>query len=202
MQHAVRARAEQRGFTLLEMLVVLVLAGMISGILFQGLRQVFRLETHFGRELFNSQQGEMYTEWFRQSVNGLMPDHVDGKNKFKGSEREFTGLTLMPLNTATEALLPVAWRLRFNGDAGVTQLLNGRTDDSPVVLSWPGNSGRFLYFDGNGDSHDTWPPFSGKWPQLPRAIFLESRNPDEPRVVVALPRGPQELPPRRNELQD
>ena len=60
-----------RGFTLLEMLVVLILTGMITGILIQGLDQVFRLQTHFGRELFNSQQGEMYAEWFRESVNGL-----------------------------------------------------------------------------------------------------------------------------------
>lgn len=191
----------ERGFTLLEMLVVLLLAGIITGILFQGLGQVLQLETRFGRELFNSQQGEMYTEWFRQSVNGLMPDHIEGGNRFKGSERDFSGLSLMPLEAATEALIPVAWRLRFDPKSGLTQLRYGNMDDGPVVLSWQGNSGRFIYIDGDGDAHDTWPPFLGKWPQLPRAIYLESRSSDQPAVVVAVPRGPQEPLPRRRDFE-
>jgi len=189
----------QQGFTLLEMLVVLILAGMITGILMQGLQQVFRLQAHFGRELFNTQQGEMYTEWFRQSVNGLMPDYDDGKHKFKGSEREFSGMTIAPLNTATEALLPFTWRLRFDPNSGRTQLQYGPDDDAPAVLAWPGNSGRFVYFDGNDAPHDAWPPMLGKWPQLPKAIFLESRNPEEPRIVVAVPKGLENPLPRQKD---
>jgi prepilin-type N-terminal cleavage/methylation domain-containing protein len=196
-----RVRRRQ-GFTLLEMLVVLILSGMIVTILMQGLQQVFRLQTHFGREQFNTQQGEMYTEWFRLSVNGLMPDFADGKHKFKGETREFSGMTLSPLDTATEALLPFSWRLRFDPQSGQTQLQYGTTDNAPVVMAWPGNSGRFVYVDRDNQPHDAWPPFIGKWPQLPRAIYLENQNVDEPRVIVAVPKGLESPLPRLKDLQD
>jgi general secretion pathway protein J len=197
----IRSIIGHRGFTLLEMLVVLILAGMITSILMQGLHQVFQLQTHFGRELFNTQQGEMYAEWFRSSVNGLMPDYDDGKHKFKGSAHEFSGLTLSPLDTATEALLPLDWRLKFDPQTGQTQLQYGGAKDAPVVLAWQGNSGRFVYVDGDNKPHDTWPPFLGKWSQLPKAIYLENQNRDEPRVIVAVPKGPENPLPRQRDLE-
>ncbi len=184
------------------MLVVLILSGMITAILMQGLFQVFRLQTHFGTELFNTQQGQMYTEWFRLSVNGLMPDYHDGKHKFKGAAREFSGMTLSPINTATEALVPLTWRLKFNQESGQTQLQYGTTDDAPVVLAWAGNSGRFVYFDGNNEPHDAWPPFLGKWPQLPKAIYLENQSKDEPRIIVAVPKGLENPLPRQKDFED
>lgn len=189
-----------RGFTLLEMLVVLVLTGMISAILMQGLHQVFRLQTHFGRELFSTAQGSMYTDWFRQSVNSLMPDYADAKNRFKGEARQLDGLTLAPLNASTDALMPFSWQLKFSPEAGETQLLYGTTSDAPAVLSWPGNSGRFVYYDAAGEAHDSWPPPLGKWPQLPRAIHLETLNPLEPRVIVAVPKGLENPLPRLRDL--
>lgn len=191
---------KNKGFTLLEMLVVLILTGMITGILAQGLHQTFLLQTHFGRELFNTQQGEMYTTWFRQSVNGLMPDYEDGKHKFKGSAQEFSGMTLAPLNAATETLSSFVWRLEFDPQSGQTQLKYGAGGEAPVVLNWPGNSGRFVYFDGNDEPHETWPPFLGKWPQLPKVIYLESQNSTEPRIFVASPKGLESPLPRQRDL--
>lgn len=195
------ARPPARGFTLLEMLVVLVLTGMISSILMQGLSQVFRLQTHFGKELFNTQQGEMYTDWFRQSINSVMPDYVDGKNRFKGEARELSGLTLAPLDGATDALTPFAWHLKFTPEAGQTQLLYGEGDADAEVLAWPGNSGRFIYYDAAGEAHDTWPPPFGKWPQLPRTIYLDNQNKNEPRVIVAVPKSLESPLPRARDFE-
>lgn len=197
-----RHYSPQRGFTLLEMLVVLVLAGLVTGILMQGLQQVFRLQMQVGKELFQTQQGEMYEEWFRQSINGTVPDYEDGKNKFKGSARELSGLTLSPLNSAGESLLPFSWRLKFDPQSGNTLLQYGTADDAPVVLSWLGNSGKFVYFDADNAPHDAWPPFLGKWPQLPRAVYLESQYGDAPRVIVAVPKGPANPLPKPEDLRD
>lgn len=202
MGRLVREQAVPRGFTLLEMLVVLILTGMISTLLFQALQQVFRLETHFGRELFISQEGEMYTEWFRQTVNGLVPDHPSGRNRFAGNGREIAGLTISPIDTMTGSLVPFAWHLRFDAGSGRTQLRYGTGEKAMVVMEWPGNSGRFVFYDGKDQAHDSWPPALGKWPQLPKAVFLETMNPLDRRVVVAVPRGPDEALPRQRDYTD
>ena len=52
-------RNRSSGFTLLEILVVMILTSMITAILLQGLQQVYRLQVHFGAEMFSSQQGAM-----------------------------------------------------------------------------------------------------------------------------------------------
>lgn len=202
MQGRARRHSVSAGFTLLEMLVVLVLTGMISTLLFQALQQVFRLETHFRRELFNTQEGEMYTEWFRQTINGLVPDQPAGRNRFTGTEREISGLTISPIDTLSESLVPFAWRLQYDARSGQTQLRYGRAENALVILEWRGDSGRFVYFDGKDEPHDSWPPAMGKWPQLPKAIFLESLSQSDKRVVVAVPRGPDEALPRHRDVTD
>jgi len=194
--------ARERGFTLLELLVVLILSGMVAGILLQALQHVLHLEERFGTELFSAQQGQMYEDWYRRSVQGLVPDHPDGGNRFRGSAREFRGLTLAPLSNADVSLLPCAWRLQFDRDSGRTQLQHSGDGERTEVLSWSGNSGRFVYFDQQGGMHETWPPPTGKWPQLPFAIHVESGNAQDPRVIVAVPRGVPDPLPRFKDFQD
>ncbi len=195
-------RARESGFTLLELLVVLILSGMVAGILLQALQHVLRLEEHFGKELFSTQQGQMYEDWYRRSVQGLVPDHLDGGNRFRGSAREFRGLTLAPLSSANVSLLPFAWRLQFDRESGRTLLQHLGDGEPTAVLSWTGNSGRFLYVDREGGVHETWPPAMGKWPQLPFAIHVESANAQDPRVIVAAPRGLADPLPRFKDFMD
>lgn len=186
----------------MEMLVVLVLTAAITGILLQALHQVYRLQTHFTAQIFNTQQGAMLTDWFRQSVNGIMPDYEDGAHKFHGDQREFGGLTTSSLDGHIGAVAPFVWRLVFDPRTGESQLRYGSGDNAPTILSWPGNSGRFVYLDADGAEHDTWPPFLGKWPQLPGVILLDTKLADRMAIIVAAPKGPEKLPPRQRDLQD
>ena len=185
-------KLQTRGFTLVEILVVLVITGFIVSILMQSLQQVFRLQTHFGSEIFNTQNGAMYADWFRQSINGLMPDDARGKQKFRGERRQMSGLTLSPLDREAGTLSAFIWRLEFDAVSGQTGLYYGAMDDATAqqILAWQNNSGRFVYIDANNEAHDTWPPFLGKWPQLPSAIYLESGTTAQSRLIVAAPRGP------------
>lgn len=193
-------KMKERGFTLLEMLVVLVLTGFIMTILLEGLSQTFRLQQHFGAEQFNTQQGAMRSDWFRQSINGLMPDHEDGRNKFKGDERRMSGLTTAPLTPESAGLASFTWQLKFDPQSGETRLQYGMENNSPAILAWRGDSGRFVYVDSKGETHDAWPPFLGKWPQLPNAIYLEARKFDAPFTLVAIPKGPDNPLPRLKDL--
>lgn len=192
------------GFTLVEILVVLVITGFIVTILMQALHQVFRLQTHFGHEIFHTQQGAMYADWYRQSINSLMPDSDDGKYKFRGEPRHMSGLTLSPLDQEGGVLAPFAWRLEFDPQSGQTVLHYGEAEPgkpSLPVLSWPGNSGHFIYLDAENGTHDNWPPFLGKWPQLPSAIYLESGTQERLRLIVATPWSAGILPLRRKDIE-
>jgi prepilin-type N-terminal cleavage/methylation domain-containing protein len=196
------AKAENQGFTLVEILVVLIITGFIVAILLQALQQVFRLQTHFGHEIFHTQNGAMYADWFRQSINGLMPDNKDGKHKFLGEQKQMRGLTLSPLDVEGGALSPFTWKLEFKAQSGQTGLYYGEGTAREPVLAWAGSNGAFIYVDAENNPHDSWPPFLGKWPQLPRAIYLESGTGEQRRLLVAVPRGPDAPLLRRNDLEE
>ncbi|OFW21010.1 MAG: hypothetical protein A3H27_10490 [Acidobacteria bacterium RIFCSPLOWO2_02_FULL_59_13] len=194
-------RFHPRGFTLVEILVVLVITGFIVTILLQGLNQVFRLQDNFGAEIYRTQRGAMLADWFRQTINGLIPDYSDGGNKFRGESRQMSGLTLSPLRPENGALTPFVWRLQFDRQSGQSRLHYGAEPTDPVILAWEGDFGRFIYIDANDEAHDNWPPFLGAWPQLPKAIYLESRDRAQQFQIVALPKGPTYPLPRRKELE-
>jgi prepilin-type N-terminal cleavage/methylation domain-containing protein len=190
------------GFTLVEILVVLIITGFIVALLLQSLHQVFRLQTHFGHEIFHSQNGAMYADWFRQSINGLMPDYTDGKHKFHGERRRVSGLTLSPLGIEGGALTPFVWSLEFKPASGQTGLYYGEGLSGEPILAWEGNTGHFTYLDAESEAHESWPPFLGKWPQLPRVIYLESGGPKQRRLLVAILRGPDTLLLRRKDIEE
>lgn len=192
-----------RGFTLVEILVVLIITGFIVAILLQSLHQVFRLQTQFGSEIFHTQNGAMYADWFRQSINGLMPDHDKGAQKFRGERRQMHGLTLSPLDRENGTLAAFVWRLEFDARSGLTSLYYGDTGEKETsqILTWSSNSGRFIYIDAENAAHDNWPPFLGNWPQLPNAIYLESGKGEQLRLIVATPKGAVIPPLRRKDLE-
>jgi general secretion pathway protein J len=192
----------QKGFTLMEILVVLVITSLITGLLLDGLFLVSRLQVRFGPEIYQNQRGAMYRDWFRLTVNSLMPDYPDGGNRFKGDAHSFSGLTLSPLDQPSGAMLSFAWSLRFDPESGQTQLIYESGENRYPVESWPGNAGRFLYLDAEGNTHDEWPPFAGgaDIPQLPRAIYLEMSPDFSPKVVIAVPMGPSKPLPRLKDM--
>lgn len=194
-----KKRHTAAGFTLLEMLVVLILTGMITTLLLQGLHQIYRLQSHFGAEMFNTRQGAMHIAWYRQTINGLIPDYPGGKREFRGERRQLEGLTNAPLNSPESSLVPFRWHLRFDPRRGETLLQYGTGEEGATILSWQGDSGEFVYLDAKGDPHDTWPPAIGQWPQLPSAVHLQTGKPEQDKIIVAAPLGPvYRLLPRKS----
>ena len=183
-----RRGSAERGFTLLEVLVVLVLAAMISGILFQAYDLTLRLNRQFGVEYFASQQGVMLADWVRQSLQGLQPDYPDGPRKFKGEAKKLSGVTTSTLVADFGVPAAVAGDLTYDSGNDETALRSG--PDGAPLFSWPGTAGRFVYLDAKGEAHDSWPPPLGLWPQLPAVIRLEARRNGALYVIVATPMGP------------
>jgi general secretion pathway protein J len=190
MGTSMSSRPRSRGFTILEMLVVLMIVGFISSILFQALEQIYKLQSRFGLQLAQSQQGAMYTDWFRQVVQGLQTDFVNGKEQFQGSETEFTGTTTSPLSTEYGMPKTVTLSLEYNRQDEMMELLYTVDKQKMKLSSWSGRKAtRFIYVDVTGEQHDTWPPHFGIWPQLPNMIMLQYQKDAEPQFIAAVPRG-------------
>jgi type II secretory pathway pseudopilin PulG len=168
-------------------LVVLIMTGMISGILFQALERAYRLQERFGTELFSAQQGQMATDWYRLTVQGLRPDYPDGKSLFKGNDKEFSGLTDSALGEYQGVPTTITWQIGKNQQNGQTELLYLEGQQHTTILTWPLNDAHFIYLDEKQESHDSWPPPLGKWPQLPKQIQLVTRNGPDPLHIVATP---------------
>jgi general secretion pathway protein J len=193
-------RKTKTGFTLLEILVVLVLTSFITGILLQGLQQVYRIQVRFGTEMFHSQQRAMRVDWYRSSINGIMPDYVDGKCRFRGGARMVSGQTTAPLDAIGGALVPFKWRIDFDPKAGEMALYSGDGSDAVIVLTWPGSEGRFLYVDEDSHAQESWPPLFGKPQQVPRMILLEMGAAGKADILVSVPRGPDRPWPKKSDV--
>jgi len=184
------ARARFHGFTILEMLVVLIIVGFITSILFQALGQIYKLQSRFGVQLAESQQGAMYTDWFRQVIQGLQTDFPNGNEKFQGSEAELTGVTTSPMSVDYGAPTKISLGLEYDNREEATVLYYSANEQKMKLSSWPGRKGtRFIFVDAKGEQHDTWPPPFGLWPQLPNMVMLQFQKDAEPQYVVAGPRG-------------
>jgi len=148
----------QRGFTLVEMLVVLLIVGMAGSLLFEGAAQVMNIQARFGSQLASLRDEALRADWLRQLVEGLQPDYAEGKQVFKGSPRGMSGLTTNPLSAGYGGLAGFALVLQQDTARAETVLRYGADKDAPEILRWAGDQGRFIYSDYKGELHEAWPP--------------------------------------------
>ncbi len=185
-----RKPSRQLGFTLVEMLVVLLIVGMVSGLLFDGAAQLIGMQARLERQLISLRGEAMHADWLRQVVQGLQPDYADGKQIFKGSPRGFSGLTSNALSSGYGALQPFEVTLTHDRASNRMVLRYGSGSNTSVLLSWPGERGSLRYLDDRGGAHEVWPPFPGLWPQVPRGITLEAESDGGPWLIAAAHFGP------------
>ena len=155
------------GFTLVEVLVVLVIGSLVSALLFQMLAQTYRLRSRFAEQLAESQTGRMRADWLRQALRGLESMAQDAPSSFSGQSTTIQGLTSAPIGQRGTSLRD--FRLEWAPRASGWEL---RYADG--VAPWPlwaaGAAGRpgFRYIDDQGNEHMQWPP-PGAPPPLPAA---------------------------------
>ena len=176
------------GFTLLEVLVVLVIMGLLSTLLLEGFFFVLDLRWRVLTQLQDAQYSAMQEYGFRSTVAAIVSDYYGGKNLFQGNEHELSGLTIAPLEASMGTLLPFAWQIQHQQG---TTILRYRKHDGEYweITRWVGEEGRFLYQDEEGTWHSQWPPQSFKTspPQLPHLILLQGQRRQAPMTwIVAL----------------
>ncbi|WP_282276975.1 type II secretion system protein [Stenotrophomonas sp. PS02297] len=193
-----------RGFTLLEMLVVMLIAGMALALTSQALSQYKRAHERVSASMQGGREYRLSERWFHDSVAGL---HAGGELKspsarrlpgmtsdtratlvFQGNEHGFSGLTLLPVLAGQGIPTMQTWSLTNNapGDGALTLDEDGKQ----LVLRFPDAGLLTLhYVDAAGELHAQWPPAQGQWPELPAAIALEL---DSGSMIMAAVVGPQD----------
>lgn len=186
---AMESERRQKGFTLLEMMVVLVLVGLISAMLMQGFVYVAGIYSSVERRQQLWQQQMLQRAWLRESVRSLT-NGVDGTLAqpyfFQGDEQGFSGLALQGLSYAGGVGRPVRvqWLLELDGEQDVLFLryrelklgqtsVNQEVDPWYEVGRWQHGRAQFSYY-----SQDAWHgSFSG------RALDVRASNPRVPELI-------------------
>lgn len=168
------------GLTLLEMMVVLMIAGMALALGYQSLAQWRRAETSIAGLGGDLRQQRLAQQWFESSLRGLLPVESAA---FVGDAARLSGVTTRPVLASQGGASAVEWRI----DPETPALLleeDGKSLRLPLETT---GTIRFVYLDQEGKEHDQWPPKLGLHPHLPAAIALvqQPANGQRPRYWLA-----------------
>jgi general secretion pathway protein J len=204
-----RAQVKNRdsGFTLVEVLVVLVIVAMITLLLTQALSTVFALRLRLAPYLDRIGQTALIDDWLHGVLGAVVTDAQDGKNIFRGTSTSIEGLTLAPLNAKAGLRTPFLLELKSRANGKMS--LTFATADTAAIdfLTWnrddPGASeAGFAYFDGTNWSTQ-WPlasaptqldlstnSFGKPAPaQLPKLIKIQVLVASQKWVILAHPKA-------------
>jgi prepilin-type N-terminal cleavage/methylation domain-containing protein len=177
------------GFTLVELLVVLVIIGLITTVLLTGFERVLDIRLRLAEFLDGVEAPVLISDWFRSTIGGLVAETAEGPSRFVGEPRKMTALSLAPLEAAAGVPTAITWEVAFNDQSGRTQLRyrNG-TEPWMLVASWPGDSGGLRYCGPDLVCHATWPPDKDA-PQLPQLVRLDAVKGSDPWPILAAPQS-------------
>lgn len=172
--------------TLLELLVVMVILAMVSGLLVQGMGTALVTYERVQRSQQNAMRPELAYAWLRQTLQGAQAE-LDEPRQFGGNENSLSGYSHRPLVGESGQVLPFSWSLEQD-DAQNLWLLYRQPGLEWPVQHWPaGSEARFVYRSANGASVGNWPHYDqDEKPEpdgrMPVAVLLEVVPPNSPAV--------------------
>jgi general secretion pathway protein J len=166
-------QAAAAGFTVLEMMVVLVILALVTTLAMQGLGYVLGQRERFVAFLQEYQSDVLRRTWFRQTAQGIFPGRSAHGSEFRGETSRWSGLTLKPLSQEAGIPRRVTLDLQRQGER-VALLYREQAGPAWRLAEWPAASQpAFRYLDESGQWYRRWPPRSAKdLPQTPEAIRI------------------------------
>lgn len=187
----------QSGLTLLEMMVVLMIAGMALTLGFQSLGQWRRADVAISGLTGQTRQLALTRDWLEESLRSLAPagSALPGATPprgldadsgiFAGARDQLSGISLNGVLSARGGSTPVVWRVENDRDGTrLTLAENGRTLVLPLPLV---GEAYFSYIDKEGKPHPQWPPSLGLADELPASVALHLDGADGSQRVWAAP---------------
>lgn len=168
----------KRGFTLLEVLVVLVITGMLAAVLTQAFGFVLQIRMSVMNKITGLEKTAVTRNLYLSPLEGLVPDYPEKPDVFVGTENRIHGLTTHAIENRPGALVPFDLYFEYaSNDAQMTLVYKEKGREPLKLGSWPGNTGRFTFKDSSGPWLASWPPArtaDGKRPsQTPWAVRIE-----------------------------
>lgn len=159
--------AKQRGLTLLEMIVVLLIGGMAIALGFQSMGQWRRANiamSHVGSAV---QQTGLVESWFQATVRGLKP--ISGA-PFEGKEQRIDATTTQPVQMHQAGTTHITWSIEsVNDEAQLTVDEEGQSFHTRL----PGvTRAAFNFIDDEGKVYEQWPPKLGLHQDLPAIVTV------------------------------
>lgn len=139
----------QRGFTLLEAIVTLVIVSLLVTILMQALGQAMSLRTRLLRFDGENRVAGLQEAWFRETVAGLQRDLEELGDGTLGTRESLEYSTPSPL--AAQGFSGVRWWL----ENGSLHYADGKVPDV-VIIQGPLKDAAFSYLDEGGAWVDEW----------------------------------------------
>ncbi|MBL8645143.1 MAG: prepilin-type N-terminal cleavage/methylation domain-containing protein [Rhodospirillaceae bacterium] len=185
-----------RGFTLLEVIVVLVIISLISLVMMQGMTLVLNMRNNLGAQIVDIDQEALRRSLVLQPIEGIVPDFAEGEYMFKGNEEAIAGLTLKPLLRRGGRPIPFSLRLTYDNQSKINTLIYQEDEDAPIELTtWEGEPARFQFLVGDTDWTAVWPAEAAPVltdlnydipPQVPDLVSLQTNSVVVPEYTVAL----------------
>lgn len=127
-----------QGFTLLEMLVVILLVSLLASLLMQGFVYMSGTYHAVERRQFRAQQQELFEGWLRDSIHGIV-NGVDGEfgnnNLFSGDAVAFSAISVGSLMSQSPGLpVKIMWSLEQTSER--TLLRYGEAPLTGGAMTW------------------------------------------------------------------
>lgn len=180
-----------RGFTVLEMMVVLVIISLALSLGFQSLGQWQIAESTLNHVSTTTRARALTSQWWVSSIRGLTPLT---QHPFQGDRQRLSGYTLTPIFATQGALTKVQWEIAEAPELGLSLQLseNEKTHVFPLPDA---KEAQFIYRNEDGELSKDWPS-SGlglESKNLPAYVELQIRGQsDETYTWVAYVIGPLE----------
>lgn len=191
--------ARTAGFTLLEVLVVLVLLSIVSSALFEGLSFTLRIRQSILAQMEDQHRAVLQTFWIRSVISGTQPVSLPRKNVFIGKSDAISGTSNGTLGGLVGA--PGFYTMELKKENNILTLLYSDQYGSSLSLGeWEGAEGKFVFID-QFKKYDQWPPktLKGEFRQVPETIMLQVEQAGRSRSWVAALAGRRD--PKNTVLQ-